>query len=81
MSNKSHNRPEDAKLTSGRFFGLAVFLGILWVILGLLFLRSLHPAWVVFANDGPLGAMMAERGQMPEPFTGSRADLNGDGSR
>src|SRR5436189_3641483 len=54
---------------------------ILCFVLGLLFLRSFAPAWVVFANDGPLGGMMAERSQVPETFTGSWADLNGYGSR
>lgn len=77
----SPKRPADTSLPFTRAASLAGFVGILCVILGLLFLRSFAPAWVVFANDGPLGAMMAERGQVPEAFTGSWADLNGYGSR
>lgn len=81
LSNMSPKRSEDAKPTSVRAVGAAVFAGILCVILALLFLRSFDPSWVVFANDGPLGAMMAERAQVPEAFTSSWADLNGYGAR
>ena len=81
MSNMSQKVPADAKSLLKNRAGLGGFAGILCVILGLLFLRSFAPAWVVFANDGPLGAMMAERAQVPEAFTGSWADLNGYGSR
>lgn len=77
----SVKRPSDTKPPSLRFAGLAGFLGILCVILGLLFLRSFAPAWVVFANDGPLGAGMAERARLPEALFGSWADLNGYGMR
>ena len=77
----SVKRPADTRLPSLRSGGLASFVGILCVILGCLFLRSFAPAWVVFANDGPLGAMMAERGRLPENFMGSWSDLNGYGSR
>jgi len=81
MSDKSQKSPVDTRLPFLRSSSGAAFLGILCVVLGLLFVRSFDPAWVVFANDGPLGAMMAERGQVPETLTGSWADLNGYGAR
>ena len=77
----SVKRSVDTRLPSLRPGSLAGFIGILGVILGCLFLRSFDPAWVVFANDGPLGAMMAERGRLPEALFGSWADLNGYGTR
>lgn len=51
------------------------------MILSVLFWRSFDPAWVLFANDGPFGAMVAERSRVPEAFTGGWADLNGYGVR
>lgn len=69
------------KPASARFIGLAGFTAILGVLLLLLFLRGFHPSWVVFANDGPLGALKADHAQVPEMFTGGWADLNSYGSR
>lgn len=50
--------------------GLGFFLMVLGGVLAVLFWRSFNPAWVQFANDGPLGAMMSERSQLPATFTG-----------
>jgi len=61
--------------------GLWILLLILGGVLGALFWRSLEPAWVQFANDGPLGAMISERAQLPATFTGRWGDLNGYGLR
>ncbi len=77
----SFKRPANTSLASARSASLAGFVGILCVILGVLFLRSFAPAWVLFANDGPLGAIMSERSQVPETFMGCWSDLNGYGSR
>src|ERR1041384_4533027 len=71
----------DTKTASARFTGFGGFAAILGVLLLLMFLRGVLPSRVVFANDGPLGAMMAERTQVPATFTGAWADLNGYGSR
>jgi hypothetical protein len=75
-----NNRPKNEGLFS-RAGGLWILLLVLVSVLGALFWRSFDPAWVQFANDGPLGAMMSERAQLPEAFTGSWGDLNGYGSR
>ena len=64
-----------------RVGGLGLFLLLLGGVLSVLFWRSFDPAWVQFANDGPLGAMMSERGRVPETFTGGWSDLNGYGMR
>ncbi len=77
----SQKRPAVTSLGSAHSTGLAGFVAIHCVILVLLFLRSFAPAWVLFANDGPLGAMMSERGRVPASFTGSWSDLNGYGIR
>ena len=69
------------KSSSLRLPGLFGFIGILCVILSILFWRSFDPAWVLFANDGPFGAIVAERSHVPEAFTGSWSDLNGYGLR
>jgi hypothetical protein len=61
--------------------GPGLFLLVLGLVLGVQFWRSFHPAWVQFANDGPLGAMMAERTRVPATFTGAWGDLNGYGNR
>lgn len=61
--------------------GLGFFLMVLGGLLAVLFWRSFNPAWVQFANDGPLGAMMSERGRVPGVLTGGWADLNAYGYR
>lgn len=51
-------------------------LVLLFVVLGLLFIKSLSPGYVHFSNDGPLGASMAEQFRMPGAFTGLWTPLN-----
>src|SRR5688572_26707113 len=45
-------------------------------VLLILFFRSLKPELVLFANDGPLGALKAEAVSPPASFTGVWFDLN-----
>ncbi len=45
-------------------------------ILGFLFRESFRPGMATFANDGPLGAMMAACFQLPGAWSGIWADLN-----
>lgn len=78
----------DTKPAVVRFAGGAGFVDwtkfnlILCGILLLLFWRSsLDPAYVLFANDGPLGTLVSERGQVGEMITGGWNGLNGYGSR
>src|SRR5882724_3344424 len=47
-SKMSFKRPGNTRLASARSASLAGFVGILCVILGVLFLRSFAPAWVLF---------------------------------
>ncbi len=55
----------------------ALFLAL---ALSLLFLPSFDINKVMFSNDGPLGAMVAEQNSMPAIFTGLWVDLNWLGS-
>jgi len=55
------------------FFLLAA---LLLVVIGYLFRDSFRPEMATFANDGPLGAMMAKCFQLPEAWKGMWADLN-----
>lgn len=50
--------------------------GLLGVIVIGLFHKSLNPDYVVFSNDGPLGAQVSERRAMPGPMTGFWNPLN-----
>src|SRR5215831_7296857 len=50
----------------------ALLLGVLLI----LFIRSFNPAEVVFSNDGPYGAMVAQQNRMPAIMTGLWRDLN-----
>lgn len=59
--------------------GRAAFLALLAAlaaVLGLLFAKSFLPEYIVFANDGPLGATSAASGRMPDAMFGLWADLN-----
>ena len=59
--------------------GRAAFLALLAAlvtVLAFLFAKSLLPEYVVFANDGPLGATSATCGRMPEGMFGVWNDLN-----
>jgi hypothetical protein len=49
-------------------------------VLLLLFYRSFSPDLTVFSNDGPLGAISARSGAIPEAFSGVWSDLNWLGS-
>lgn len=60
---------------------LLVFLIVLPGVLIFLFWRSFDPSWVLFANDGPLGAQMASQAQVPATLSGAWSDLNGYGVR
>jgi hypothetical protein len=69
----SPTTPAAAGLPVQRFwFAFAV----LFVVLGLLFIKSLSPNYVHFSNDGPLGAAMAEQFRVPAAFTGVWTPLN-----
>jgi hypothetical protein len=75
---------QSGKTTSPRRAALGSFgwlAAVLCGVLAVLFWRVLDPSWVLFANDGPLGAMMADRGQLPATFSGAWSDLNGYGVR
>lgn len=62
-------------LPHGRNAFLAL-LASLAAILAMLFAKSFLPEYIVFANDGPLGANSAAAGRMPEAMLGVWADLN-----
>src|SRR5277367_3327061 len=49
-----------------------VLAGVLLV----LFHNSLRPGFVLFSNDGPLGAMVQELNRMPSALKGLWVDLN-----
>lgn len=51
-------------------------LASLAAVLALLFAKSFLPEYIVFANDGPLGANSAASGRMPEAMFGVWLDLN-----
>src|SRR5688572_20516182 len=55
---------------------VAVCVGLLAATLLVLFLRSLSPSQVLFANDGPLGANMTASADLPEGFKAIWNDLN-----
>ncbi len=61
--------------TNGRAAFLAL-LASLAGVLALLFAQSFQPGYIVFANDGPLGAVAAACGRMPEAMLGVWLDLN-----
>lgn len=54
----------------------ATFGGVLVASLSVLYWRSFHPDYVVFSNDGPLGAINNEASQMPDNMFGRWNDLN-----
>ncbi len=53
-----------------------ITLACLALICGILFRRSFSPEQIIFANDGPLGALMCASGAMPAAFQGVWQDLN-----
>ena len=59
--------------------GRAAFLALLaslTAVLALLFAKSFLPGYIVFANDGPLGATSAACARMPDGMFGVWSDLN-----
>ena len=50
---------------------LLLFAGVLGAVLAVLFCRSFVPHQVLFANDGPLGAMVQECNRLPGRFFGT----------
>lgn len=65
---------ESRRVPSGVLFALCL-LGLLL----LLFHRSLHPDYVHFSNDGPLGALSLKALEAPSAFLGVWYDSNGLG--
>jgi hypothetical protein len=55
---------------------LGLCVGLLLLSLAILFWRALLPEYVVFSNDGPLGAMVATQNRLPAILTGMWMDLN-----
>ncbi|MDB6024803.1 MAG: hypothetical protein JWM68_1026, partial [Verrucomicrobiales bacterium] len=53
-----------------------IFALLLFATLGLLFIKGCQPNQVLFANDGPLGALKAEANRPPGIYTGRWEDLN-----
>jgi hypothetical protein len=54
---------------------LLLLAGVLGAALAVLFYRSFQPHQVLFANDGPLGAMVAECNRLPGRFFGTWRNL------
>ena len=53
-----------------------IMAGCLLASLGLLFWKALLPGYTVFSNDGPLGAVYAESGDLLGAFFGAWQNLN-----
>ncbi|MBI1176452.1 hypothetical protein GC207_03330 [bacterium] len=73
MKSKTNAAGPSAIGIFNRFGSTFLLLG---VVLAILFFRSLLPGMVVFSNDGPLGANVAEQFHMPTAFTGVWTTLN-----
>jgi hypothetical protein len=58
---------------SSRYWLLLVLLG---AVLLVLFIKSLDPHQILFANDKPLGALEAECNRLPGRFAGTWSDVN-----
>ena len=61
-------------ISTGKAF--VICLISLLALLAILFHKSFDPSQVLFANDGPLGAMKATMNALPEDFSGNWQDLN-----
>jgi hypothetical protein len=72
-----HSSPGTGRGGGGRM--LLLYSLLLLCLLGALFVRSFLPGYVVFSNDGPLGAVVAEQNRMPAILTGMWMDLNSVG--
>lgn len=60
--------------------GFLLCVVLVATVLGILFFRALHPDYVVFSNDGPLGGMVSDLNRMPGILTGIWQDLTWLGS-
>ena len=60
--------------------GLLLLAGVLGAALAVLFYKSFQPHQVLFANDGPLGAMAAECNRLPGRFFGTWRNFSWIGS-
>ena len=49
---------------------------IVTLILSILFFKALHPDYVVFSNDGPLGPLKSEAFKQPSGYRGYWVDLH-----
>jgi len=58
------------------FINQAIPIAILVLIVLIIFSKSFSPDYVLFSNDGPLGAQSAKYTAMPDAFTGIWQDLN-----
>ena len=72
MSGVQSKRNEKAP----RSRGLLLFLTILFGVLLVLFHQSLDHSQILFANDGPLGAMKADNNSFPGVYLGHWSDLS-----
>jgi hypothetical protein len=59
---------------------LLLLAGVLGAALAVLFYKSFQPHQVLFANDGPLGAMLAECNRLPGRFFGTWRNISWIGS-
>jgi hypothetical protein len=68
--------PPIARKANGRAANdFVLFAGVLGAALAVLFFQSFQPDQVLFANDGPLGAMVAECNRLPGRFFGTWRNL------
>lgn len=74
------SKPNVSSGSSFRLPGWALMWLLLLGTVGLLFLRSLGPDFVVFSNDGPLGVNSAASASLPGLFSGGWQDLNSLGT-
>src|SRR5688572_2017365 len=58
------------------FKSFAITVAVVAGIAAFVFVRSFSPEQVLFANDGPLGALVAKSGNMTDAWRGVWQDLN-----
>src|SRR5438132_8031115 len=78
MARKQHQTANPSSRVPSRLCSSS-FLVLLICLLGCiiaLFHQSFHPDFVIFSNDGPLGALSAASSQLPSSFIGMWQDLN-----
>lgn len=59
--------------------GFGTTLGLFFVVIAVLLHGVFLPEQTQFANDGPLGELMAQCHRLPDRFTGCWSDLNSVG--